>query len=280
MTSLYVLMMVYLAQVFVVSYILAIEYTQEGRKEGDEGRAMHVERERAIVEVASPPWPTMIRRLHKRRIPLFSPGLAVRGDSALDTTNISQCLYPARPSLYVRCGFHLSRLRSLVRPWKTFPTRQGLHNWIQIYSEEKKGKLDYMGYIFPRQRGYADTPAEDEQLITVQVRASLKHNPDRGQKRAFCFVFKDCSRLLSYVAFVLYTFMQVDVNTILKGAITAGSSILLLNPQRGICLYVRREELRWRSEGDARTPRSGNGALTFVCCISLPVPCSSSGTGS
>lgn len=48
--------------------------------------------------------------------------------------------------------------------------KQGLHNWIQIYNEEKRGKLDYMGYIFPRKRGYADTPAEDEQLITVQVR--------------------------------------------------------------------------------------------------------------
>eukprot|EP00903_Cladosiphon_okamuranus_P006431 g6292.t1 len=44
----------------------------------------------------------------------------------------------------------------------------GLHNWIQIYSEEKHGRLDYLGYIFPRQRGYEDTPAEDEQLITVQ----------------------------------------------------------------------------------------------------------------
>ena len=64
----------------------------------------------------------------------------------------------------------LSRLYSLVRPWvKPNRQQQGLHNWIQIYSEEKKGKLDYMGYIFPRQRGYADTPAEDEQLITVQV---------------------------------------------------------------------------------------------------------------
>ena len=39
-----------------------------------------------------------------------------------------------------------------------------------MYSEEKKGRLDYLGYIFPRQRGYDDTPAEDEQLITVQVR--------------------------------------------------------------------------------------------------------------
>ncbi|CAM9744731.1 unnamed protein product, partial [Hapterophycus canaliculatus] len=44
----------------------------------------------------------------------------------------------------------------------------GLHNWIQMYSEEKNGRLDYLGYIFPRQRGYDDTPAETEQLITVQ----------------------------------------------------------------------------------------------------------------
>ncbi|CAB1117430.1 unnamed protein product [Ectocarpus sp. CCAP 1310/34] len=44
----------------------------------------------------------------------------------------------------------------------------GLHNWIQMYSEEKSGRLDYMGYIFPRKRGYEDTPAETEQLVTVQ----------------------------------------------------------------------------------------------------------------
>ncbi|CAM9754297.1 unnamed protein product, partial [Laminaria digitata] len=44
----------------------------------------------------------------------------------------------------------------------------GLHNWIQIYSEEKNGRLDYMGYIFPRNRGYGDSPEETEQLITIQ----------------------------------------------------------------------------------------------------------------
>lgn len=44
----------------------------------------------------------------------------------------------------------------------------GLHNWIQIYSEEKKGRLDYLGYIFPRRRGYDDNPEETEQLITTQ----------------------------------------------------------------------------------------------------------------
>ncbi|CAM9589106.1 unnamed protein product [Ascophyllum nodosum] len=44
----------------------------------------------------------------------------------------------------------------------------GLHNWIQMYLEEQKGQLDYLGYIYPRQRGYANNPVETEQLITVQ----------------------------------------------------------------------------------------------------------------
>ena len=48
----------------------------------------------------------------------------------------------------------------------------GLHNWIQMYNEEKKGNLNYMGYIKPKpqNRGVSYTsPSENEQLITVQV---------------------------------------------------------------------------------------------------------------
>ncbi len=29
----------------------------------------------------------------------------------------------------------------------------GMHNWLQIYLEEKKGKLNYKGYIKPKRRG-------------------------------------------------------------------------------------------------------------------------------
>ncbi|KNC80689.1 hypothetical protein SARC_06938, partial [Sphaeroforma arctica JP610] len=29
----------------------------------------------------------------------------------------------------------------------------GLHNWIQFFVEEKAGKIDYKGYIYPRRRG-------------------------------------------------------------------------------------------------------------------------------
>lgn len=46
-----------------------------------------------------------------------------------------------------------------------------MHNWIQLYLEEKKGLLDYRGYINPKRRpgsnGY-DLPDEDQQLITIQ----------------------------------------------------------------------------------------------------------------
>jgi poly(U)-specific endoribonuclease len=43
----------------------------------------------------------------------------------------------------------------------------GMHNWIQLYVEERRGNLDYRGYIFPRKR---TTPGPDshEQLLTMQ----------------------------------------------------------------------------------------------------------------
>eukprot|EP00618_Florenciella_parvula_P019046 CAMPEP_0119473686 /NCGR_PEP_ID=MMETSP1344-20130328/5242_1 /TAXON_ID=236787 /ORGANISM="Florenciella parvula, Strain CCMP2471" /LENGTH=228 /DNA_ID=CAMNT_0007506849 /DNA_START=155 /DNA_END=842 /DNA_ORIENTATION=- len=47
----------------------------------------------------------------------------------------------------------------------------GLHNWIQMYQEEKKGNFNYMGYIKPKpqNRGVSYmSPSENEQLITVQ----------------------------------------------------------------------------------------------------------------
>jgi len=42
----------------------------------------------------------------------------------------------------------------------------GLHNWIQIYAEEKAGRLDYKGYITPRKRG-APGPHDNEQCVTM-----------------------------------------------------------------------------------------------------------------
>lgn len=45
----------------------------------------------------------------------------------------------------------------------------GLHNWIQIYLEERKGNLNYLGYIKPKVRGAGYTrPDEAEQLVTIQ----------------------------------------------------------------------------------------------------------------
>ncbi|CAM8937265.1 unnamed protein product [Rhodiola kirilowii] len=42
----------------------------------------------------------------------------------------------------------------------------GFHNWIQFYSEEAKGRVDYQGYIFPRRRG--QIPDSETQLLTIQ----------------------------------------------------------------------------------------------------------------
>eukprot|EP01026_Neomeris_dumetosa_P034890 TRINITY_DN2793_c0_g1_i7.p1 TRINITY_DN2793_c0_g1~~TRINITY_DN2793_c0_g1_i7.p1 ORF type:complete len:286 (-),score=38.66 TRINITY_DN2793_c0_g1_i7:196-1053(-) len=50
---------------------------------------------------------------------------------------------------------------------------KGLHNWIQMYVEESKGKLDYMGFIKPRRRRgrdgeWSEDPDPSEHLLTVQ----------------------------------------------------------------------------------------------------------------
>lgn len=43
----------------------------------------------------------------------------------------------------------------------------GFHNWIQFYMEEKKGNLDYRGYIKPRSRSDAQA-GEDDHVLTLQ----------------------------------------------------------------------------------------------------------------
>ena len=45
----------------------------------------------------------------------------------------------------------------------------GLHNWIQIYIEEKKGNLDYRGYVKPKSESGAETNSDDH-VLTLQFR--------------------------------------------------------------------------------------------------------------
>ena len=51
------------------------------------------------------------------------------------------------------------------------PRHEGMHNWLQIYQEERAGRLDYKGYIPPRssgRRGSALSARDTEQLVTIQ----------------------------------------------------------------------------------------------------------------
>eukprot|EP00545_Synedropsis_sp_CCMP1620_P002812 CAMPEP_0119012320 /NCGR_PEP_ID=MMETSP1176-20130426/6364_1 /TAXON_ID=265551 /ORGANISM="Synedropsis recta cf, Strain CCMP1620" /LENGTH=481 /DNA_ID=CAMNT_0006965253 /DNA_START=55 /DNA_END=1500 /DNA_ORIENTATION=+ len=43
----------------------------------------------------------------------------------------------------------------------------GFHNWVQLYMEEKKGDLDYRGYIRPRSNRDAQTN-DDDSILTLQ----------------------------------------------------------------------------------------------------------------
>jgi poly(U)-specific endoribonuclease len=47
----------------------------------------------------------------------------------------------------------------------------GMHNWIQIYNEERRGSFNYMGYITPKRQPRSEgsaVPATDQQLVTIQ----------------------------------------------------------------------------------------------------------------
>jgi len=45
----------------------------------------------------------------------------------------------------------------------------GFHNWVQFYLEEKKGRVDYQGFVFPKKKNYTEVVLDDNaQLIDVQ----------------------------------------------------------------------------------------------------------------
>ncbi|RLN20668.1 hypothetical protein BBJ28_00006087 [Nothophytophthora sp. Chile5] len=47
----------------------------------------------------------------------------------------------------------------------------GCHNWLQVYNEERNGRINYRGYIRPKQRGHKFMePHNKEQLVTFQFK--------------------------------------------------------------------------------------------------------------
>jgi len=46
----------------------------------------------------------------------------------------------------------------------------GLHNWIQIFIEERRGNIDYKGYILPKRRGFSpeEDAGDDTRILTLQ----------------------------------------------------------------------------------------------------------------
>jgi len=75
------------------------------------------------------------------------------------------------------CGFEHVFVGELSRGKIT-----GFHNWVQIFLEEKKGKLDYQGFVCHKKKNQQEIiPSEKEQLITIQFTWDV--NPNAMDKK-------------------------------------------------------------------------------------------------
>jgi len=59
----------------------------------------------------------------------------------------------------------------------------GLHNWLQIFIEESKGRLDYQGFITNKKKNQENIiPSETDQLITIQFTWDINANTKDKKK--------------------------------------------------------------------------------------------------
>ncbi|XP_032830908.1 poly(U)-specific endoribonuclease-A-like [Petromyzon marinus] len=93
--------------------------------------------------------------------------LASKGLASKDPGKFKQHLYRIWFELYSRGGCADSSGFEHVFVGETRRSREllGFHNWVQFYLQEKRGNVDYKGFVARR---YKDKPDEDDHLLTLQ----------------------------------------------------------------------------------------------------------------
>ena len=107
----------------------------------------------------------------------------------------------------------------------------GMHSWLQLYNEERKGQLNYLGYIKPKRRATNSllSGLEEEQLQTIQVSLMTE------LATAWSIHGMSCEHLLSH--FLLQTLCAPQFEW--KGRLKpVSSSFIGTSPEFELALYT------------------------------------------